>query len=448
MTDRISSARTRKGIAVAFLVAAVWGAAAALWTPRGPSTTVQALGSIAISVAVGFGAGRAARTRWVIIGAPLAYAVVLELARMSATGPSVDAPHPSVLGLLMLISGRGVHGLLSLFPMTVGAAWGCGVRRRIPLGLVTAVLALVTVVAAVPARTPAIPGGVAELARAGDLRVMIRGRDAAAPVLLFVPGPPGGSAVGTMRLRLPALEDRFVVATLDRRGGGDPRGLDSEVADVLAVTDLLRQRFGRDRIVLAGHSGGSIPAVVAAHRHPERYSAYLGTGQAVNLRAGDRILYDDMLAWARAGGRDDVAGRLVRQGPPPWRDAYDYEPFHLHAAEVYAIAGPPFDLGVAEYTPLAKAHVMTTMLDAWDALYPNLQDVDLLRDVPELAIPAYFVQGGREMRSLAVPFAAWHAALRSPDKRLVVFGSSGHHPMSEEPDRFAETVTSLLSGQG
>ncbi|MBO3739106.1 alpha/beta fold hydrolase [Actinoplanes flavus] len=431
---------------LAVLVPVAWGVAAALWTPRGPLTGGQALWSIVISLVVGVLAGRVAGTRWMIVGAPLAYAIAFELTRIGVTGPSVDAPHPSVLGSLVLITGRGVHGLLALFPMAAGAAWGGGVRRRIPLGLAAAGLALVTVAVAVPARTERIPGGVAELAEVDGLRVMIRGRVPAAPVLLFVPGPPGGSMIGTLRRRLPALEERFVVATLERRSGA-PLTLDSEVADIVAVTEHLRGRFGRDRIVLAAHSGGSIPAVTAAHRRPGLYQAYLGIGQAVSLRDSDRILYADMLAWARSGGRDDLVERLTAQGPPPWPDVFDHEPFQLHAPEVYGIAGPPLDLGVPEYTPLGKAHVMTTMLDAWDALYPNLQDVDLRRDVPELAIPAWFVQGGREMRSLAEPFATWYAALRSPDKRLVVFPESGHHPMSEEPDRFAATVTELLSGQ-
>ena len=31
---------------------------------------------------------------------------------------------------------------------------------------------------------------------------------------------------------------------------------------------------------------------------------------------------------------------------------------------------------------------------------PDMQRVDLRRDVPRLAVPVYFVQGGHEMRSL------------------------------------------------
>ena len=446
----------------AFLLAAVWGLLAALWTPRGPLTGAEALWSVAISAGVGVLAGRAARSRWAILGAPLAFAVAVELGRATATGPSVDVPHLSVMGVLVLVTGRGVHALLSLLPMAIAAAFAHrrpAARRwkriigRVVLGLATVMTVAFAAAAAVPARTAPIAGGVAELARVGGLGVMIRGASPGLPVLLFVPGPPGGSVTGTMRARLAGLERHFVVATLDRRGGGasypalgrDPEiSVDSEVADILAVTDHLRKRFGRDRIALVAHSGGSIPAVLAAQRHPDRYRAYVGTGQAVDLRAADQMFYADVLAHARSGGRRDVVAQLERQGSPPWDDVYDYEPFQLYAAEAYGVAGPPFDIGAAEYTLLQKAHTMTAMLDTWDALYPRMQDVDLRRDVPALTIPAYFVQGGREMRGLAVPFAGWYEALRSPDKRMVTFPQAGHHPMTEEPDRFVATLTSLL----
>jgi pimeloyl-ACP methyl ester carboxylesterase len=448
----------------AVLVAAAWGVIAGLWTPRGPLTSAEALTSIVISAAVGFLAGRLTRSRWAVAAGPLGYAVAFELTRLAASGPSVDLPHPSVFGVLVLVTGRGLHGLLALLPMMAGAAYGhrrpARSRRgliagRIAAGLATALTAVVAVAVAVPARTAPIPGGVAELARVGDLGVMIRGRSADLPVLLYVPGPPGGSETGTMRLRLSGLEEHFVVATLDRRGGGaSAAGLgrdaavtvDTEVADIVAVTDSLRTRFGQDRIVLLGHSGGSIPAALAAYRHPQRFRAYVGSGQAVDLQTSDLLFYTDVLAWARAEGRDDVVGRLERQGPPPWRDAYDYETFQLYGSQAYGLPAPSFDLGAEEYTLLQKAHVMTTMLDTWDALYPRMQGVDLHRDVPALSIPAYFVQGGREMRGLAVPFASWYAALKSPDKRLVTFPEAGHRPMAEDPDRFVATVAGLLRG--
>jgi hypothetical protein len=220
--------------------------------------------------------------------APAVFAVAVELMRLRVDGPSVDAPHASALGFIVLVAGRGLHALLSVLPMVLGAVYarrgGTGGRRYLRR----------TVAVTVPARTPGIAGerSIAELTRmdAGGHRLgaLIRGVDRTAPVLLFVPGAPGGSELGAARRHLAELEKRFVVVTLDRRGGGssypalDPTAtvtLDSAVADVIAVTEALRRRFHREKIYLLGHSGGSILGVLAVQRRPELYRAYIGPGR-------------------------------------------------------------------------------------------------------------------------------------------------------------------------
>ena len=324
------------------MLAAAWGAVAGWWTPRGPLTATQALCSATVSAAVGLAAGRFVGPRPVRVAVPIAFVLALELVRARVTGPSADPPHASVLGVAVLLAGRGVQALLTVLPMMLGLCWGRGVGRRLTRVLValpTAGVLLFTATAVIPARTAAIDGGVAELADVGGLRVMIRGADRRAPVLLLVPGAPGGSELGAVRARLGVVERHFVMATLDRRGGGgsysalDPTSrvtLDQLVDDVLTVTDHLRRRFGHDRIYLLGHSGGSIPSVLAARRHPEKFAAYIGAGQAVDLPDSDRIFYDDILAWARSTGHADVARQLTGQGPPPYPDVWSYEPFVLY----------------------------------------------------------------------------------------------------------------------
>ena len=467
--------------------AAVWGVVAARWTPRGPLTITEALCSVGISAVVGLAAGWWSRSRWLMLAAPAAFVVALELARMGVRGPSVDAPHLSTFGMIALVTGRGVHGVLSVLPLVLGAAYGAGLTRRggrasrvrrAGTGVLTAALAAATVAVAIPARTdPAGPGGVAELTTvdvgAYRLGMMIRGVDTAAPVLLFIPGAPGGSEIGSMRRYLTALEQRFVVATLDRRGGGssypalDRRGggpaldptttvtLDSAVADTLAVTDHLRDRFHQQKIYLLGHSGGSIIGVLAVQRHPEKYHAYIGTGHAVDLVTSDRMFYDDILAWARATGLDDLARQLTDRGPPPYRDLYSYEPIMTYAPKAYDYDHSPnakgaadFSIDVPEYTLLEKIHTLNAILDTWSALYPAMQHVDLRRDVPRLDVPVYFVQGGHEMRGLAEPFDQWYELLQAPRKHRDVFETAGHRAMFEQPDRFVATMNRVLADSG
>jgi len=453
---------------------AVWGIVAARWTPRGPLTIPQALWSIGISAAVGLAAGWSIRSRWSMLAAPAAFVVAVELTRLGVRGPSVDAPHLSPFGIIALLTGRGVHGVLSVLPLGLGAAYGAGLTRRgrpasrirrVGTAVLTAALAAVTVAVAIPAHTtPPGPGGVAELTSVDvggyRLGLMIRGDDATAPVLLFIPGAPGGTELGSMRRHLAALERHFVVVTLDRRGGGssypalEPTTAvipDSAVADTLAVTDHLRDRFNHEKIYLLGHSGGSIISVLAVQRHPDKYHAYIGTGQAVHLPTSDRIFYHDILAWAQATGRDDLARQLTDQGPPPYPDVYRYEPIMTYAPEAYAYDHSPnaqgatdITIDVPEYTLLQKIHTLNAILDTWSALYPRMQHIDLRHTVQRLEVPAYFIQGGHEMRGLAQPFTQWYEQLQAPRKHQEIFETAGHRAMFEQPDRFVAVMNQIL----
>lgn len=435
--------------------AAAWGAVAGWWTPRGPLTINQALCSVAVSAALGWAAGRFGRSRLVWLVVPISFQLALELTRSGVAGPSAELPHGSLFGVTVLVAGRGVQAVLTLLPILLGLAAGRGVKRRVLHALPAAGLLLFTAALAVPARTAAIPGGVAELARVGRLGVMIRGTHLDAPVLLFVPGAPGGSELGNVRTRLAAVEQRFVMATLDRRGGGssypalDPTSrvtLDRLVADIIEVTDYLRERFRQDKIFLYGHSGGSLLSVLAVQRHPGKFRAYIGSGQAVNLPASDRIFYDDILAWARSEGRDEVVRQLTAQGPPPYPDVWGYEPIMLYENEAYRRRPPAFGLGVREFTLLQKIHVLNAILDTWDVIYPRMQAVDLRRDVPSLQVPAWFVMGADEMRGLQVLFDEWYGELRAPVKKLVVVPGAGHAVPFEQPGRFVEVLDDVLAG--
>jgi hypothetical protein len=203
--------------------AGLWGVLAGWWTPRGPLTGGQALISVAVSALIGLAAGRSSRSRWVFLIAPAIFTIALELTRAGVRGPSADAPHASVFGVAVLLAGRGLQAVVTVLPMLLAIAYGRGVTgrfRRFAVAVPTAGVLLFTAAAVVPARTAPIPGpgSVAELTRVGRLGVMIRGDRASAPVLLFVPGSPGGSELGTVRRHLAGLERRFVMVTLDRRG--------------------------------------------------------------------------------------------------------------------------------------------------------------------------------------------------------------------------------------
>ncbi|MEU8298400.1 alpha/beta hydrolase [Micromonospora sp. NPDC048909] len=491
-------------LVAAFLPPLLWGLVVGYWTPRGPGTGFEAVASVAVSLAVGLVAGWLSRSRWAMLAGPVLFAVAVELVRIRLRGPTVDAPHLSGFGVAALLLGRGLHGLFTLLPLLVGATYGAGLARRATragrratrtaagrsavagepaaaqepttaprrpgwvwlrrgaTGLLAAVVLLVAVVAALPARTDRIDGGIAELSTmdtgSRSLGLMLRGADPAAPVLLFVPGGPGSSEIGAMRRHLAALEQRFVVATLDRRGAAKswdtfaPSSsftLDSEVADLVAVVERLRTRFRQEKIYLVAHSGGSLVGVTAVQRHPELFHAYVGVGQAVDLREADRRQHADTVAWARRTGRDGLADQLTELGPPPYDRMYAYEALLANEAGAFDYdrpgAGTSGIVDVPEYTLLEQVHALVGPLDGFDALYPKLQDVDLRRQVRQLQVPVWLVDGAHEVPGRLALLQEWYDQLQAPRKERVVLDGAGHRSLFERPGPFADLLARVVT---
>ncbi len=301
-----------------------------------------------------------------------------------------------------------------------------------------------------------------------DLPLLIRGTSTDNPVLLFLAGGPGGSEFGAMRRHLPELEQYFTVVTWEQRGAGtayselDPTStvsLDGYVADTIAVTEYLRERFAQEDVYLLGQSWGTTLGVMAVQERPDLYRAFIGTGQMVSQSATDRIFYEDTFAWAEPIGDDGLVESLRDSGPPPYEAMFPYETALSHEQDVY-----PYDhsgnsegagqmsenLLVEEYSLIDQVHVLGAFMDTFAALYPQLQEVDFRETATEFSVPMFFVQGAHEADGRAELFEQWYPMIDAPIKDLVVLETSGHRPLWEQPDQFVDYMvgTVLTETQG
>jgi pimeloyl-ACP methyl ester carboxylesterase len=478
----IRTQRTRgMGLALSAGVAAVAGIVAAVLTPRGPVTTSEALAWMAAGLLVGLACGYLLRSRWALLLAPLAFTVAFELARLGATGPTVDAVQlGSTYGIIAFVVGRGLTYLLLLPAMLVGGLLGVEVAARlgrvgaarlgvlgwllvVALGIVTLGLA---VLFAQPARIAPIlgadgespPGSIAELTTVSlgghEQALMIRGRSIENPVLLHLAGGPGGTDLGAMRADT-SLEEDFVVVTWDQRGTGksyaaiDPLEtftLEQMVADTIELSEYLRERFDEERIYLHGQSWGSLLGVLAVQQRPDLYHAWIGSGQMVSPVATDTMFWEDTIAWAESTADEALATQLRDNGAPPYEDVLAYEAAlsHEHDWNPYdefdGDKEMPANLFVPENTMMDRFNGLRAFLDTFAALYPQIQDVDFRRDAAALEVPVYMIVGAHEARGRAVPMEEWFALLEAPSKERIVFEHSGHRPTFEEPGRFAELM--------
>jgi proline iminopeptidase len=141
--------------------------------------------------------------------------------------------------------------------------------------------------------------------------ITIRGRNVKAPILIWLHGGPGQDETGLWRRYNSILEDHFLVVYWTQRGTGRSYSHDIPAASMTInqfVSDLdelifyLQHRFGRQKVVLAGHSWGTSIGVAYAQKYPQKVAAYVGISQVVNASAGEKLSYRFALTEAQKRG--------------------------------------------------------------------------------------------------------------------------------------------------
>jgi pimeloyl-ACP methyl ester carboxylesterase len=152
--------------------------------------------------------------------------------------------------------------------------------------------------------------------------VTIRGRDTRNPVLLNLGmGGPGGGGFAT-RTQFEPLEQYFTVVSWDEPGTGksndavplDQLTKERFVEDGRALTELLRQRFGQQRIYLYGVSWSSILGIWLIQQYPQLYHAFVSSGQMVNTTENDQLGYRLALDYSRQRGDERTVAKLLVNG--------------------------------------------------------------------------------------------------------------------------------------
>jgi pimeloyl-ACP methyl ester carboxylesterase len=285
--------------------------------------------------------------------------------------------------------------------------------------------------------------------------MVIRGRDASNPVLLWVHGGPGMPDYPLTQQYPTDLEDVFTVVWWDQRGTS--LSYDSDIApetmtieqfidDTLAVTDYLRDRFQQDRIYLLGHSWGSFIAVQAAARSPERFKAYLGMAQVVHQLESEIIAYDYLLDAYRQRGDADMV-RDLEAAPVTMSDGTPEAYLKLRDKAMHQLGvGTTHDMksvitGIFLPSWRFRGYTLKEKVDLWRGrsfsrgfgLWDQMIRVDLRTTAPTLQIPAYFLEGKYDYTCATSLARDYFERLKAPVKGFYMFDNSAHSPLLEEP---------------
>lgn len=332
-------------------------------------------------------------------------------------------------------------------------------------------LIAILIITILPARTTeikdengkVIPNSIAEIKKIeiGGVNqyLMIRGNNKNNPVILFVHGGPGQSEIGYIREYQKELEEKFVVVRWDQRGAGlsyskdipkESMIMNTLVSDTNEITNYLVKRFNQSKIFISGHSWGTIIATNAVKNTPEKYLAYIGIGQFVDAKEGEKISYDYTMSEAKKQNNTEIIKQLEKIGTPPYT-ADDL----LIRANCLSMLGcvfktePKKNMGSAlmlspEYNLLAKLNYQKNGISSSKILVPEILRVKFLEDIKEFKVPVYFIMGKYDYFTPTAMVEKFYNQLQAPKKELILFENSAHVPQLEENEKFNKTLIRIL----
>jgi pimeloyl-ACP methyl ester carboxylesterase len=242
----------------------------------------------------------------------------------------------------------------------------------------------------------------------------------------------------------------------DQRGAGLSYGaeiapetveVEQIVADTLAVTHYLRDRFGHDRVYLMGHSGGTYFGILAAARAPELFHAYIAVAQMSDQLASERLAYDYMLQRYREAA-DTAMVRRLEASPPTATGPLPEGYLAVRDAAMHGLGiGTTREMrsvitGVFVPSWLSRSYTVAEKVNLWRGkafssrlLRDTMFGTDLTRSVTSLGLPVYFLHGRFDYTVSYVGARSFLDALEAPVKGFYTFEGSSHSPHFEEPER-------------
>jgi pimeloyl-ACP methyl ester carboxylesterase len=298
--------------------------------------------------------------------------------------------------------------------------------------------------------------------------MFIKSKDVKNPVLLYLHG---GMPEYFLTQRYPTcLENYFTVVWWEQRGSGlsystsirpETMTLEQMISDTKEVTNWLRKRFGKEKIYLMGHSGGTFIGIQVAAQAPELYYAYIGVAQMSYQLKSEKLAYEYMLERFKEK-RERSMVRKLETAPVTLMNGTPDEYLALRDKAMHNLGiGTTRDMnsvitGIFFPSLTCREYTLTEKIKMWrgksrsgvSLLWNKMLETDLTKRVTELKLPVYFFHGIYDYTVSYTLAKEYFDLLKAPIKGFYTFEQSAHSPLFEEPEKMRQIfIEEVLKGK-
>ncbi len=299
--------------------------------------------------------------------------------------------------------------------------------------------------------------------------LLIRSNDTNNPVILYLHGGPGVSEMPFVRKYNEELEKHFTVVYWEQRGGGKSLHslsldgsytMDQYVNDGHELTNYLLHRFKKEKLIVIGHSWGTIVGTELITRYPALYSAYVGIGQVVNPQKGEALSYQFVLGKAMETGNRKAITELKQIDSPFYLTVENNKNWYsqLMTERKWLTRFGGVFYNQHNYRQVTKTYLHATEYSLVDfakfgigsvlsikKLWPEIMQVNFLKNRTNFKLPVYYVQGKYDYNCPSELVYEYFHQISAPHKELIIFDQSAHLPNFEESKRFNQKMIDLFA---
>ncbi|MBC7923860.1 MAG: alpha/beta hydrolase [Ferruginibacter sp.] len=292
--------------------------------------------------------------------------------------------------------------------------------------------------------------------------VFVRGQDKNNPIILLVHGGPASPMAPVTWMFQRPIEEYFTVVNYDQRAAGKTYAsndttnlgktirIEHYVNDAIELAEFIKRKYGKDKVILMGHSWGTIISMNTALKRPDLFYAYVGIGQVISSKDNERLSFEYALNQATKQ-KNEVALRELRSiALYPGNQPITRERI------IIARKWPQHYGGLSAYrtnslyyfnAPLLSPSYTADDADAIDKgslftlgrILPEFLNVDF-KHVKSFPVPVFMFMGRHDYTTPSGPTDSWLKQVKAPLKKGIWFENSAHLIPLEEPGKMLITL--------
>lgn len=256
------------------------------------------------------------------------------------------------------------------------------------------------------------------------------------------------------------LKDRmYTFVYYDQRGTGKTQSMNKSKPDTVTLEKLIddldetinyiRKVYPNKKLILLGHSRGSLLGMEYVKKHSSKVDAYVGMGQLIDFKAGLKKTMDycsKLSADQDVKKLEAVQSYLESRSPESLKKAsIELEQIQTkHKLAGYKKGGMEL-IKVVLNSPIFKISdiipIMTTMKTNAN-LFPCVGGCDL-RSYKKFSIPIYFICGKNDWQALGSVVAEYYETITAPNKGLYWIEDAGHFTDLDDPKACTKVINEI-----